>query len=132
MGNTISPAPHPPFARIADWQRTVSAAPQRQDPCFANWIPAVRPARWVAGLLPRRVARAESQLEAREESCVDASVFTFTRNGETTVFNVPEGSTGQVVDLAAKEDYEGLKALSKDWQCRLERFLPLECRYCMG
>jgi len=67
--------------------------------------------------LRRHVARAESQLDARgsEDNCVPASVFVFTQGGETTVLNVPEGSVGQVVDLAAKDDYEGLKTLSQDW-----------------
>ena len=64
------------------------------------------------------MARAESQLEAREENCVPASVFAFTHDGETTVLNVPEGSVGQVVDLAAKGDFDGLKTLGNDWLCK--------------
>ena len=74
---------------------------------------------------PRHMARAESQLEAREESCIPASVFVFTHNGITTTLNVPEGFVGQVVDLAAKEDYEGLNTLSKDWPRKPDKFPPL-------
>ena len=85
----------------------------------------------MAGLSTRHVARAESQLEAREDS-VDASVFTFIYKGETTVLNVPEGSVEEVIDLAAKEDYEGLKGLSKGWQCKPEKFPPSAHQYCMG
>ena len=70
------------------------------------------------------MARAESQPETREENCIPASVFVFNHDGNTTTLNVPEGSVGQVVDLAAKEDYEGLKTLSKDWPCKPEKFPP--------
>ena len=78
----------------------------------------------MAGLFTRHVARAESQLEAREENCVPASVFVFTHNGETTVLNVPETSVGQVVDLAAKDDFDGLKTLGNDWSCKTENPPP--------
>ena len=74
----------------------------------------------MAGLFTRHVARAESQLEGREENCVPASVFVFTHNGETTVLNVPEGSVEQVADLAAKYDFDGLKTLGNDWLCKTE------------
>lgn len=116
-GESIPPSPsaQSTFAGITD--RAVSAPSRRQDPCLANLVPAVRSAKWVAGLSTRHMARAESQLEAREDS-VDASVFTFIYKGETTVLNVPEGSIDEVIDLAAKEDYEGLKELSKGWQCK--------------
>ena len=114
------------LAGITHLQRTVSASPHPQNPLLANRAPAVRSGKWVAGFFTRHVARAESQLEARdsEDNCVPASTFVFTHDGTTTVLNVPEGSTGQVVDLAAKGDYAGLKSLGKDWICKTKKFLP--------
>ena len=70
------------------------------------------------------MARAESQPGAQEKNCVRASVFGFTQGGTTTYLNVPEGSEGQVVKLAAKKDYAGLKKLSSEFQCEPEKFQP--------
>ena len=114
------------LAGITEHYRTVSASPHPQNPLLANRAPAVCSGKWVAGLFSRRVARGESELEARdsEDNCIPASVFVFTHNGTTTVLNVPEGSVKQVVDLAAKGDYEGLKTLGKDWICKTKNFPP--------